>query len=154
MPVKLLKAIRNDLEDILDEEDLKNISSIKTTNKTKDNPVSKLSKNITSSLEVPTPHYNITEIIKECSIKGIIPERYDYNKVRLKLAEAGIIYMDESNLTIATQKSLSHKWFVLHSDKINKNGIRKRLYYISEDGKQEIIKALSQCKKNCFIKTT
>lgn len=69
-----------------------------------------------------------------------------------QLSEAEIIYIDKNHLTVATQKSLDNKWLILRSDKVDKNGIRKRLYYVSEDGKQQIVNFLSQCDKNYFLK--
>lgn len=147
---KLIKLIRKDLADKTDINDSSSTDVILQPIK---NNVSGISKNTNISTESHISHYNITEVIKRCSVDGIIPEQYDYNKVRQKLSESGIIYIDENNLTVATQKSIDNKWFILRSDKVDKNGIRKRLYYISEAGKNQIIKSLSQYDKNLFLKT-
>ena len=147
---KLIKLIRKDLAD---KTDINDSSSTDVVLQPIKNNVSGISKNTNISTESHISHYNITEIIKRCSVDGIIPEQYDYNKVRQKLSESGIIYIDENNLTVATQKSIDNKWFILRSDKVDKNGIRKRLYYISEAGKNQIIKSLSQYDKNLFLKT-
>lgn len=147
---KLIKLIRKDLAD---KTDINDSSSTDVVLQPIKNNVSGISKNTNISTESHISHYNITEVIKRCSVDGIIPEQYDYNKVRQKLSESGIIYIDENNLTVATQKSIDNKWFILRSDKVDKNGIRKRLYYISEAGKNQIIKSLSQYDKNLFLKT-
>lgn len=147
---KLIKLIRKDLAD---KTDINDSSSTDVVLQPIKNNVFGISKNTNFSTESHISHYNITEVIKRCSVDGIIPEQYDYNKVRQKLSELGIIYIDENNLTVATQKSIDNKWFILRSDKVDKNGIRKRLYYISEAGKNQIIKSLSQYDKNLFLKT-
>lgn len=99
----------------------------------------------------PPNYYNFTSVIKECQNNGILPENYDYGKVRQKLTKEGIIYVDENNRTVATQNSLNNNWFILRSDKVDRNGVRKRLYYISEDGKAQIENVLSKFDKSNYL---
>lgn len=99
----------------------------------------------------PPNKFNLTSVIKECQVNEILPKNYDYSKVRQKLTSEGIIYVDENNRTIATQDSLNNNWFILRSDNVDKNGVRKRLYYISETGKAQIKKVLSKYDKSNYL---
>lgn len=154
LPSKLLKLVRNDLKSIINTYNLddqkSSITSIDSVEKSSSDSIKSVNtKNIS---EVQDQYYNITNIIRECAQNGIIPKQYDYNKVRQKLSENGLIYIDENNLTVATDESLNKKWFVLRSDKVDKNGIRKRLYNISKDGKSKIINILSIYDSNEYLK--
>ena len=97
---------------------------------------------------------SFTGFMKDLSSKNILPENYDYNKVRHKLAENGIIYFDKNNKTIATDLSLNNGWLILKSDTTTRNGERKRLYVISDDGKEKIIEIISKYNQNEFIKAS
>lgn len=150
---KLIKSVRNDLKDIITLSDITSVSNItpiidyeiKNTNQIVNKSQIKSKKN-----EIPN-RFNFTSVIKECQDDGILPENYDYSRVRQKLTEEGIIYVDENNRTVATQDSLNNDWFILRSDSVDKNGIRKRLYYISETGKAQIKKALSKYNQIYYL---
>ena len=177
LPVKVLKVIRRDLENVIDVSEIlidkndeleteinvsstndnyntKNIkdTSFTTLKNEKKNPSKNNEIKIPSS--VPSKYkYIITAIFREAAQMSILPDEYDYNKVREKLVENDIIYMDENHLTVATQKSLDNEWFFLCSETISSTGSIRRKYYISEDGKNEIFKILSKYSKENFLCT-
>ena len=177
LPVKVLKVIRRDLENVIDVSEIlidkndeleteinvsstndnyntKNIkdTSFATLKNEKKNPSKNNEIKIPSS--VPSKYkYIITAIFREAAQMSILPDEYDYNKVREKLVENDIIYMDENHLTVATQKSLDNEWFFLCSETISSTGSIRRKYYISEDGKNEIFKILSKYSKENFLCT-
>ena len=153
LPTKLLKIVRKDLEDIIELSDITSTPNITSTIDCKTNNTDKIvnKSQIKSKKNENSNRFNFTSVIEECQNDGILPENYDYSKVRQKLTIEGIIYVDENNRTVATKDSLNNNWFILRSDNVDKNGVRKRLYYISETGKTQIKKALSKYDKNNYL---
>ena len=153
LPTKLLKIVRKDLEDIIELSDITSTPNITSTIDCKTNNTDKIvnKSQIKSKKNENSNRFNFTSVIEECQNDGILPENYDYSKVRQKLTIEGIIYIDENNRTVATKDSLNNNWFILRSDNVDKNGVRKRLYYISETGKTQIKKALSKYDKNNYL---
>ena len=153
LSTKLLKIVRKDLKDIISLPDITSVSNITSTIDCKISNTDKVvnKSQIKSKKNEPPNKFNLTSVIKECQVNEILPKNYDYNKVRQKLTSEGIIYVDENNRTVATQDSLNNNWFILRSDNIVKNGVRKRLYYISETGKAQIKKVLSKYDKSNYL---
>lgn len=125
LPKKIKNAIRKDLSDIIIEETkCENIKADKDSNKEK--------------------KYFMSSLLKELSEKKILPENYDYNKVRCLLRDNGLIEFDENNRTVATDYSLNENLFVVKGQ--NKNGSYS--YNLTEKCKDKFIEIFSSTDVN------
>ena len=98
---------------------------------------------------IKSNNYILGSVFTECVNENILPEKYDYSKVRKVLKENDIIDINEKNRSIATTTSLENNWIVL---KDYCNPTLKSSYYITEGGKNKIKEVLSKYKSSYFDK--
>ena len=84
-----------------------------------------------------------------CEQNGILPEKYDYRTVRQKLVDHGLIYINENGKAIATENSLNNEWYVVRS--VSKVDGKPLNYYITDSGKEEVIKILKSYDKSEYL---
>lgn len=153
LPKKLLKEIENDLKNIglfLSDkkpssmsENLNDKNNNKQKSKTKkilpdnidritgiDNILSKIehTKTLVANGE---KLYRITHLLKDFVELGLLPNDYDYSKVRNIMAENNLITVDSFGRTVATKYSLDNNLYFINRVSI-KDDIPTYDYYLSE----------------------
>lgn len=91
-----------------------------------------------------TKLYRRNEIYDSLSKDGFLPEKYDHKIISAVLAKNGLLFLDENNRTVATDYSLSNKYFILSKTLHHSDGTTSYQYYISDEGKfiiEECIKS-------------
>lgn len=96
--------------------------------------------------------YHFNEIIADLIANNLLPEKYEYAKVRTVLKDHGLISFDpENNKTIATQYALDNDFYLIGSVLKDKNtSALNYSYYITENGKNEIATIVSKYEKTYF----
>lgn len=141
LPDDIKNSIRSDLGyktiDINDEEK-KDILPIKNkTNKT---------------LKGNTTLYRISDILKEFAMNDIIPQNYDYSKIRNVLVQNNLVFIDEFNHTVATDYALENNLYIISNTSQRENYVVYN-YYLTEKCKTLLYDIFSKYEDiGCFEK--
>lgn len=138
---ELKKRVRKNLEDIIENTIKlhKNISKSNVTSSPKKQEI----KQKTEQFERGN-NYILTSVFEECKNSNILPENYDYTKVRNVLVNEDIISINGDRKSIATNKSIENRWIVLKPDYKDKPVLKAKCYYITEEGKNKFKEVLSK----------
>ena len=129
LPDDIKNSIRSDLGyKAIDINDVKN-NMPKHIKEKKDIP--SVENKINKTLKENTRLYRISDILKEFAVNGILPQNYNYSKIRNVLVQNNLVFIDEFNHTVATDYALENNLYIISNTSQREKCIVYN-YYLTE----------------------
>ncbi len=109
---------------------------------------------VNENLKENTTLYRISDILKEFAVSGILPQNYNYSKIRNVLVQNNLVFIDEFNHTVATDYALENNLYVINNTSQRENCVVYN-YYLTEKCKTLLYNIFSKYEDvSCFEKTS
>ena len=106
------------------------------------------------TLKENTTLYRISDILKEFAVSGILPQNYNYSKIRNVLVQNNLVFIDEFNHTVATDYALENNLYVISNTSQRENCVVYN-YYLTEKCKTLLYNIFSKYEDvSCFENTS
>lgn len=106
--------------------------------------------NYTESVKENLQLYRLSSLLKNLSQLSILPEHYDFQKIREKLREENFIDVNVNGSTTPTLESLKNKYILIDKAFYDKNKNLKYNLYITDSGKERLIDIITKNINNGY----